>query len=115
MRQIIFFRNQSGKSPVENFLHSLTPQQKKKAAFVLALIEELPVVPKEYFKKLKGCDDLWEVGIKSGNNSFRLLGFFDGTELIVLNHAFAKKTQKTPKKEILVAEQRKKEYLRLKQ
>ncbi|CAK8724523.1 hypothetical protein LDFHOB_14530 [Candidatus Electronema aureum] len=34
---------------------------------------------------------------------------------MLVNHAFAKKTQKTPKKEILVAEQRKKEYLRDKQ
>jgi phage-related protein len=115
MRRILFFRNQSGKSPVEEFLNTLTPQQKKKAAFVLSLVEELPVIPDEYFKKFKGCDNLWEVRIQSGNNAFRLLGFLDGAELVVLNHAFAKKTQKTPKKEILLAEQRKKEYLRGKQ
>ena len=33
-----------------------------------------------------------------------------GNELVILNHAFTKKTQKTPKKEIKKAEQRKKEY-----
>jgi phage-related protein len=115
MRHILFFRNQSGRSPVEEFLHTLTPQQKKKAAFVLSLVEELAVIPEEYFKKFKGCDNLWEVRIQTGGNAFRLLGFLDGAELVVLNHAFAKKTQKTPKKEILVAEQRKKEYLRDKQ
>ncbi|CAK8719457.1 Type II toxin-antitoxin system RelE/ParE family toxin [Candidatus Electrothrix laxa] len=114
MRQIIFFRNHSDKSPVKDFLNTLTPQQKKKVIFVLSLIEELPVVPKEFFKKMKGADNLWEARIRSGNNAFRLLGFFDGAKLIVLNHAFAKKTQKTPKKEILLAEQRKKDYLRAK-
>jgi phage-related protein len=39
-----------------------------------------------------------------------LFGFFDGDDLIVLNHAFTKKTQKTPKKEIKITAQRKKEY-----
>lgn len=110
MRQIVFYKSKSGKSPVEEFLNQLTPQQKKKTAFVLSLVEDLPVVPKDYFKKMKGTDDLWEVRIQSGNNSFRLLGFFDGTELVILNHAFFKKTRKTPKKEIKTAEQRKKDY-----
>ena len=36
--------------------------------------------------------------------------FFDGSELVVLNHAFTKKTQKTPQKEIKKAEKRKKDY-----
>jgi len=114
MRQIIFYRNESGKSPVEDFLKQLTPKQKKKTAFVLSLIEELPFVPKEYFKKMKGSDGLWEVRIQSGNDAFRLLGFFDGANLVILNHAFAKKTKKTPKKEIQLANQRKQEYQRTK-
>ena len=110
MRQIIFYQNKSGKSPVKVFLSKLTPQQKKKTAFVLLLIKELKVVPKEYFKKLKGTDKLWEVRIQSGNNAFRLLGFFDKAELIILNHGFAKKTQKIPKKEISLAIKRKQTY-----
>jgi len=36
----------------------------------------------------------------------------DGEKLVVLNHGFQKKTQKTPKKEIQVAEARKKDYLK---
>ncbi|WP_343075007.1 type II toxin-antitoxin system RelE/ParE family toxin [sulfur-oxidizing endosymbiont of Gigantopelta aegis] len=43
---------------------------------------------------------------------FRVLGFLDDQRLVVLNHAFQKKTQKTPKKEIKIAEKRKKDYLR---
>ncbi|MDO9110458.1 MAG: type II toxin-antitoxin system RelE/ParE family toxin [Desulfatirhabdiaceae bacterium] len=39
-----------------------------------------------------------------------MFGFFDGNDLIILNHAFTKKTQKTPGKEIKIAERRKKEY-----
>lgn len=114
MRRIIFYKNRSGKSPVEDFLKKLTPQQKKKTAFVLSLIEELSIVPKEYFKKLKGTDDLWEVRVQSGSNAFRFLGFFDGAELVILNHAFAKKTQKTPKKDISLATKRKQDYQKAK-
>lgn len=79
---------------------------------MMSLVEDLPVVPKDYFKKMKGTDDLWEVRVQSGSKPFRLLGFFDGTELVVLNHVFFKKTKKTPKKEIKTAEQRKKDYLK---
>jgi phage-related protein len=39
-----------------------------------------------------------------------LLGFFDGPKLIILNHAFQKKTQKTPLRDIKTAEDRKNEY-----
>ncbi|MDX8392818.1 MAG: type II toxin-antitoxin system RelE/ParE family toxin, partial [Mariprofundaceae bacterium] len=56
-------------------------------------------------------DDIWEVRVQVGNNIFRLLGFLDGGNLVILNHAFQKKTQKTPKREIYTAETRKQDYL----
>jgi len=52
------------------------------------------VVPAKYFKKLTNTDDLWEVRAQVGNNIFRLLGFL------------------IPKKEIQLAETRKKDYLK---
>jgi len=68
-------------------------------------------IPSSYLKKLVNTDDIWEVRVASGNNIFRLLGFFDGPKLVVLNHAFQKKAQKTPQKAIKIAEARKKERL----
>ena len=114
MEEIIFYRFESGTCPVEEFLSSLTAKKKKKVLFVLQLVEELELVPREYFKKLSGTDDIWEIRVQHGNNIFRLLGFLDGEDL-VLNHAFTKKTQKTPKQEIRRAERRKQEYQRRKQ
>ena len=35
----------------------------------------------------------------------------DNNDLVVLNHGFQKKTQKTPRKAIKLAEERKKDYL----
>jgi phage-related protein len=69
-------------------------------------------VPTEYFKKLKNTEDIWEVRVKSGNNIFRILGFYDKEKFIVLTNGFAKKSQKTPKKEIELAQERKREYIK---
>lgn len=114
MRIIKFYRLETGKCPVEEFFDSLTNKQFEKIAFVLDLIEQIDIVPRKYFKKLKGTDDIWEVRVQQGNNIFRILGFFDGKDLVVLNHAFTKKSQKIPKKEIAVAEKRKRNYLKQK-
>ena len=111
MREIHFYRTESGLCPVEEFLDSLSAKQAKKVVWVLQLIEEIDIVPAQYFKKLVSTDDIWEVRIQVGNNIFRILGFLDDDRLVVLNHAFQKKTQKTPKKEIKIAQERKKDYL----
>ncbi|MDQ3131032.1 MAG: type II toxin-antitoxin system RelE/ParE family toxin [Acidobacteriota bacterium] len=67
-------------------------------------------MPIQYFKKLGGTNDIWEVRVDFGSDAFRLLGFFDKSNLVILTNGFAKKTQKTPASEISLAEQRKKDY-----
>lgn len=52
-----------------------------------------------------------EVRVQHGSNNFRLLGFEHNGSFVVLTNAFRKKDQKVPKKEIALAEKRKKEYL----
>ncbi|MGK7893786.1 MAG: type II toxin-antitoxin system RelE/ParE family toxin [Xenococcus sp. (in: cyanobacteria)] len=111
MRKVTFYLLENGTSPVEDFLDSLSGKQAQKVVWVLRLIEELPKIPSQYFKKLVDTDDLWEIRIQFGNNIFRLLSFFDGGQLIVLTNGFAKKTQKTPVREIEIAERRKHDYL----
>lgn len=110
MRKIIFYETPSADCPVEDFLESLSAKQAQKTAWVLRLIEELPTIPAKYLKKLVNTNDIWEVRVDSGSDTFRLLGFFDDTESIVLNHAIQKKTQKTPLQAIRTAEDRKRDY-----
>lgn len=112
MREVIFYKSSDGDSPVEGFIESLLPKQRQKIAWVLKVIRELPFVHKQYFKKLIGTDNIWEVRIDSGNDTFRLLGFLDRGNLVILTNGFVKKTGKTPPNEIRVAEQRKKDYER---
>jgi phage-related protein len=98
-------------SPIETFLDSLTGKQAQKVLWVLRLIEELDIVPRQYLKKLVDSEGVWEIRILFGNDTFRLLGFFANGSLLVLTNGFAKKTQKTPPQEIALAIRRKKEYL----
>lgn len=49
--------------------------------------------------------------MNAGRDTFRLLGFLNDGEWVILTNSFQKKTQKTPSKEIKLAEQRKKDHL----
>jgi phage-related protein len=96
MRTVNFYRTRSGNRPVEDFLDSLSGKQAQKVVWVLRLIEELDVVPRQYLKKLVSTEDIWEVHVQLGGNIYRLLGFFDGSTLLILTNGFAKKSQKIP-------------------
>jgi phage-related protein len=111
MRTISFYRTESDSCPIEDFLDSLSGKQAQKVVWVLRLIEELKIVPGQYLKKLVNSGDIWEVRVQSGNDSFRLLGFFEGSTLLILTNGFAKKSQKTPRQEIELATRRRNEYL----
>ncbi len=112
MREIIFYKTETNKSPIEDFLDSLSGKQAQKVTWVLKLIEELEYVPSIYMKHLVNTDDILEIRVQLGNNIFRLLGFLYNKNCVVLTNGFQKKTQKTPKHEIELAEQRKSEYLK---
>ena len=111
MKRIEFYETLSGYCPVAEFLDSLTSQQAQKVVWVFKLIEELPQVPSKFLKKLVNSEDVWEVRVSFAKETFRFLGFFDGKKLIILNHAFRKKSQKIPRQDIKIAKKRKSEYL----
>lgn len=75
MREVVFYRTDSGDCPVEEFLDSLSAKQAQKVTWVMSLIEDLEVVPVKFFKKMTGTDDLWEIRVQSGSNIYRILGF----------------------------------------
>ncbi len=89
----------------------MTDTQVSKITWVLKLIRETDQIPTKYFKKLVNTNKIWEVRVRVEKNAFRLLGFMQNQELIILTNMFQKKAQKTSRKEIKLAEGRKKEYL----
>ena len=111
MRNIVFYRTESGGSPIEDFLDSLSSKQAQRIAWVLRLVEEIDSVPAQYLKKMPGTHDIWEVRVQSASDTIRLLGFLFGSRSLVLTNGFLKKTAKVPLREIALAEQRKRDYL----
>jgi phage-related protein len=95
---------------VEEFLDSLPDKHAQKVAWVLRLVEKLDRVPEQYLKKLVGTVEFWEVRAQAGGRSYRLLGFFDGPALLILTGGFSKKQQKTSRREIENAYQRRNDY-----
>lgn len=110
-RNIEFFEKTNGSCPVEDFLDGLKIKTRQKALAVFELVESLPSVPKKFFKKLVGTSGIWEIRIEHNSNIYRVLCFFQKNNLVVLTHGFQKKSQKTPGKEIELAEKYKTEYL----
>jgi phage-related protein len=111
MKEIKFYKTLSGKSPIEDFLDSLSSKEAQKVTWVLSLIEEMDSVSTKFYKKLSNCDGIMEVRAQIGKNNFRLLGFEYNSSFIVLTNGFKKKDQKVPKSEISLAQKRKDEYL----
>jgi phage-related protein len=70
---------------------------------------------KTYFDKVNVYVNLWVVKeiqfYRTESGRCPVEEFLEGESLVVLNHAFQKKIQKTPKKEIAIAEARKKDHL----
>ena len=92
------------------FYHEQTDDVKRKFDWTLELIATIERVPKKYFQHMEDTVGLFEIRVEVGNNIFRAFSFFDEGQLIVVANGFQKKTQKTPKKEIELAEKIKKEY-----
>ncbi len=68
-------------------------------------------------KLLKKLDDeIWEFRTLYNKSAYRLFAFWDETEksMIIATHGIIKKTDKTPKKEIIKAKQLRAEYLKIK-
>ena len=100
--------------PFENyfwdFYNQLDLKIQEKFDWTISLIERTRIVPKQYFDHMTGTDGLWEIRIKAGNGIYRVFCFFDHGNVVLLLNGFQKKTQKTPRKEIMKAEMLKKKY-----
>src|SRR3989344_6579285 len=95
----IYYITPSGDNPVKEFLDEVRPRQKVKALRLLFHIEEYGLSAAiSHMKKLTGTP-LWEIRIL-GEDAMRILFVTQIERRIVLLHAFSKKTQKTPAKDI---------------
>jgi phage-related protein len=95
-----------------NFYKSQDLKVQEKIEYVLDLVRFERQVPKKFYKLLESSVGIWEVRVITTFKSIRILGFQDKGELVVLTNCFLTKTQKTPQKEIKMAEKLKQAYLK---
>ena len=98
-RVIKFYRTETNKCYIEEFMDSLNDKVAQKILAVFKIIESDEIVSSKFFKKLTGID-IWECRIIWKSDIYRILGFFDKNNFVVLTNGFQKKKQKTPRNEI---------------
>jgi len=108
-RQIIFHKHY-----FQDFYLEVSDNVKEKIGYVFRLIKTVYKVSEKFLKHIEGTDGLYEIRVEVGSNVYRIFCCFDKGNLVVLFNAFQKKTQKTPKQEIELAEKLKKEYFNIK-
>lgn len=103
-----FYEDDSGKSPVLDFLLSLAPKEQDKCfQYIQVLLDFDNRLPAQYAKHVEG--DLWELRPEFGGVELRLFYFTLMQNLVVFVHAIKKKTQKTKRSDIELAIKRIKE------
>jgi len=93
-----------------DFFATLKPEVQKKFNWTLKLLATVERVPEKYFKHLTGSSGLYEIRVEVGSDIYRVFRFFDKGQLIILVNVFQKKTPKTPKSDLELAERIKKQY-----
>jgi DNA-binding XRE family transcriptional regulator/putative component of toxin-antitoxin plasmid stabilization module len=72
------------------------------------LISQLERIPTRYFEHITGSNRLYEIRVEVGSNIYRVFCFFDKEKLVIVINGFQKKSQKTPRQEIVLAQKMKK-------
>lgn len=108
--EIDLYENARGEKLVEKFIDSLEAKSRLKITHAIELLEAFGLaVGYPHVKKLTGSN-LWEYRILGSDNIRIFYVSMTGKKFLVL-HGFKKKKQKTPTKEIKIAEERLQEYL----
>lgn len=106
--EVRHYISRRGQSPVQDFIESLDDRTQQKVLDSIAILRDSgPFLKPPYMKKLEV--NLYELRVKS-TVAVRIF-YSPKTGIYYLLHAFVKKTQKTPDKELRVAIDRMKELI----
>jgi phage-related protein len=105
IRTIFYYKNY-----YLDFFETLDNEVKRKFNWTLKLIATVYKVPDKYFRHIENSSGIFEIRVEVGSNIFRVFSFFDKNQFVILINGFQKKSQKTPRREIELAEKLKKQY-----
>ena len=106
----IFYETVDGRRPVEKFIESLDAETQDKFVIKQQLLQDFgPQLRHPHTDHLG--EGLFELRFKGKEGQIRVLFFFFYEKRIIFTNGFVKKTQKAPRKEIEIAQERRKDFL----
>ncbi len=106
----IFYETTDGRKPVEEFIESLEHDTRDKFIIKQQLLQDFgPQLRHPHTDHLG--EGLFELRCKGKEGQIRVLIFLFYGKRIIFTHGFVKKTQKAPRKEIELAQERKRDFL----
>lgn len=105
-----YYRDTEDREPVADFIDALPDKTRAKVFRIIKMLKDYGVLLKEpYTRQVKG--KIRELRIKDNQGAIRILYFtFTGRRFILI-HGFIKKTEKTPLRDIELAEKRMYDFL----
>ena len=109
---VVFYRTAVGKEPVREWMLKLVKDDRYTIGVELKTVEFGWPLGMPLVRSMKNYDRLWEVRTSiSGNRIARVLFTVHDSRMVLL-HGFIKKTQKSPKADLDLADDRKREVNR---
>lgn len=109
--EIIAYEKEDKTCPVRLFIKSLDKKMYAKVLHDIDILKSRGTTLREPYSKYLG-DGIFELRSKEGSNIARTLYFFTAGKKIILTNGFIKKTQKTPRQEIVKAKKYRLDYLK---
>ena len=110
--KVLFYQEEENDSPIVDWLRELRKKDPKGFVNCLARVEQLQMSGYELRRPAADYlqDGIYELRAKHRNVQYRLLYFFHGENIAVIDHGIIKKQSAVPPKEIKRALNRKKKF-----
>jgi len=110
--QLNFYKTSSGRDIIAEFILNCEINDRNKIRIGIRIFEEygLKSLRTKWLKKIYHTPDIYELRI-TGGKQIRFLFIQYNPQVFLIIHAFVKKTQKIPDKELKVALKRAKEFI----
>ena len=106
MFHIRYYESQRGERPVAEFIESMDKQTRAKTSHFIGLLQQFgPHLKRPYADKLQG--KIYELRPKQS----RILYFFFAGNEIIFVHGFVKKTNEVDRRNLFMAERRRRDWL----
>ena len=108
--KVEIYRDARERVPIHDYLDGVSLKDRARVLRSFALLEDYgPTLKMPHARRLAG--NVWELRIDGRPNSYRVLYAAVPGRKFVLLHIFAKKSRKTPKREIETAQRRLRDHL----